>query len=220
MAESPYSSDTASGSLLVAWYSNCFSAAGSTSGFRNWQLFSSIDLCAVVSNYSYSLSNCCCNGVTFVVTVYGDFFGEPNSSPHEVSRGFISPKPPQIKKCDVWIYNFTWKFEFMRILSFMWTKKLTMHLPLGLPSHLSSLLLFLNDIAKKEKKQHKKSRKVHVGMEPQKPTKLDGNDTTTPSHHPYILCHLPPLTQVRFVFVCREGLWKAVGWVVVESIYV
>ena len=25
-----------------------------------------------------------------------------------------------------------------------------------------------------------------IGMEP---TKLDGNDTTTLSHHPYILCH-------------------------------
>ena len=47
--ESPYSSDTSS-SLLVAWYSNCFSAASSTSGFRNWWLFSSIDSYAVVSN--------------------------------------------------------------------------------------------------------------------------------------------------------------------------
>ena len=28
--ESPYSSDAASNSLLVAWYSNCFSAASST----------------------------------------------------------------------------------------------------------------------------------------------------------------------------------------------
>ena len=48
--ESPYSSDAASSSLLVAWYSNCFSAASSTSGFRNWWLFSSIDPYAVVSN--------------------------------------------------------------------------------------------------------------------------------------------------------------------------
>ena len=28
--------------------------------------------------------------VTFVVTVYEDFFGEPNSNPHEMSRGFIT----------------------------------------------------------------------------------------------------------------------------------
>ena len=41
---------TSSSSLLVAWYSNCFSAASSTSGFRNWWLFSSIDPYAVVSN--------------------------------------------------------------------------------------------------------------------------------------------------------------------------
>ena len=26
--------------------------------------------------------------VTFVVTVYGEFFGEPNSSPHKMSGGF------------------------------------------------------------------------------------------------------------------------------------
>ena len=48
--ESPYSSDAASSNLLVAWYSNCFSAGSSTSGFRNWWLFSSIDSYAVVSN--------------------------------------------------------------------------------------------------------------------------------------------------------------------------
>ena len=49
--ESPYSSNVASSSLLVAWYSNCFSAGSlSTSGFRNWWLFSSIDLYAVVSD--------------------------------------------------------------------------------------------------------------------------------------------------------------------------
>ena len=48
--ESPYSSDAASSSLLVAWYSNCFSVASSTSGFRSWWLFSSIDPYAVVSN--------------------------------------------------------------------------------------------------------------------------------------------------------------------------
>ena len=30
-----------------------------------------------------------CYYVTFVVTVYGEFFGEPNSSPHEMSGGFI-----------------------------------------------------------------------------------------------------------------------------------
>jgi len=28
--------------------------------------------------------------VTFLVTVYGEFFGKPNSSPHEMSGGFIS----------------------------------------------------------------------------------------------------------------------------------
>ena len=64
-----------------------------------------------------------------MVTVYGEFCGEPISSPHEVSAGFISLcakphltlalgfyevllgllNPPQIKKFDGWIDNFTWK---------------------------------------------------------------------------------------------------------------
>ena len=69
--------------------------------------------------------------------------------------------------------QFHWEaFEFMTILSFMW---LTMHLPLGLSSPLSSLLPFLNDITKRKKKATKTSHKkfserkqVHVGMEASK----------------------------------------------------
>ena len=38
------------------------------------------------------------------------------------------------------------------------------------------------------------------GWSPQKPTKLDRNDTTTLTRHPYILCHFA-VTQVCFVFV-------------------
>ena len=46
---------------------------------------------------------------------------EPNSSPHEVSRRFISPKLPQIKKCDVCMdLQFHLEaFKFMMIVSFM-----------------------------------------------------------------------------------------------------
>ena len=63
-----------------------------------------------------------------------------------------------------------------------------MHLPLGLPFHLSSLLPFLNDITKKGKKKQQKQvtkRKTSTFG------KKDGgiNDTTTLSHHPCILCH-------------------------------
>ena len=49
-----------------------------------------------------------------------------------------------------------------------------------------------------------------------KPTKLDGNDTTTLHTIPASCAILPPLTQIYFVcllVVCR-GLWKAVQWVV------
>ena len=56
-------------------------------------------------------------------------------------------------KFAVWIYNFTWKrLNFVSLefnLSSLWTKKFytiildnTMHLPLNLPSHISSLLPF------------------------------------------------------------------------------
>ena len=71
-----------------------------------------------------------------------------------------------------------------------------MHLSLGLPSHLSSFLLFLinnNNNNKKQQEQVTKKfserKQAHVGMEPSKPAKQDGNNTTTLSHHPYILCH-------------------------------
>ena len=51
-------------------------------------------------------------------------------------------------------------------------------------------------------------KQVHVGMEPYKTTtKLDGNDTTTLSHHPYILCHFAAAyTNMLCVFVsCVQG---------------
>jgi len=42
----------------------------------------------------------------------------------------------------------------------------------------------------KEKKTTETSHKMFSeGWKPQKPTKLDGNDTTTSTHHLYILCH-------------------------------
>ena len=51
---------------------------------------------------------------------------------------------------------------------------------------------------------------VHVGMEASKPTKQDGNDTITVSHHPYILCHLAT-TYTNMLSLCLF----VVGWVVV-----
>ena len=87
--ESPYSFDAAN-SLLVAWYSNC--SYSSTCGFRSWWLFSSIDpyMLWFQTNlgHSYSPPNCCCN-VSYDSIQCADM----NSSPHEVSGGFISPKP-------------------------------------------------------------------------------------------------------------------------------
>ena len=59
-------------------------------------------------------------------------------------------------------------------------------------------------------KKFSEGKQVHVGMEASKPTKLDGNDTTTLSHHPYILCHFATAcTNMICVF------FVVVGWVVV-----
>ena len=50
-------------------------------------------------------------------------------------------------------------------------------------------------------------------MEP----KLDGNDTTTLSHNPYILCHFAAYTNMCCVFVsCVQRVVEAVWWVVLE----
>ena len=55
-------------------------------------------------------------------------------------------------------------------------------------------------------------------MEPSKPAKLDGNDTTILSHHPYILCHFVNYLCLMWYisFCCRRGqlihvllLWMA-----------
>ena len=54
------------------------------------------------------------------------------------------------------------------------------------------------------------------GLNPHKPTKLDGNDTTILSHHPYILCHFVNYA-LCLLFVCIGGLWKALGWVMLHG---
>ena len=47
------------------------------------------------------------------------------------------------------------------------------------------------------------------GWKPQKPTKLDGNDTTTLSHHPYI-CHFAA-TYTNMLCVCQLRAEKGCG---------
>ena len=98
----------------------------------------------------------------------------------------------------------------MMILSFMWTKNSillsyfkTMHLLLGLPSNLPSLLPFLNNNTKKATEQVTKSflneNKRVRGWNPQKTTKLDGNDTTTLSLLFVYLQQLTTLNSSRHV---------------------
>ena len=62
------------------------------------------------------------------------------------------------------------------------------------------------------------------GWKSQKPTKLDGNDTTTLSHHPYILYHFATMHLHKYalsLFSCVqrrvvEGSWVGSGGCVVH----
>ena len=149
------------------------------------------------------------------MTVYGKFFNEPKIIAHTKWAGICKPackaslnpcaldfgfmrleallelQNPRIDKESV-MFGFTG--SFMMILSFMWTLSCFIdHASSPWPRlHLSSLLPFLNNKTKKRQEQVAKTfselKQAHVGMDPKKPTKLDGNDTTTLSLHPYILC--------------------------------
>ena len=59
-----------------------------------------------------------------------------------------------------------------------------------------------------------KIKHMYIGMEPKKPTKLDGNMTPQYFHTIPTPCAILP---TMFVFVScvhnRVTLWKAVGWV-------
>ena len=103
---------------------------------------------------------------------------------------------------EVWCMNLKFhleEFEFMMILSFMWTKKLTMCLPL--PPFFS--LTIPKRQYKKEKKatetSHKKfseGKQVHVGMEASKTNQTRWewhHNTFTPSLHlvPFCQLHTP-----------------------------
>ena len=48
-------------------------------------------------------------------------------------------------------------------------------------------------------------KQAHVGIEPSKPTKLDGNDTTILSHNPYILWHF-----VNWIQFCNRIPYQGV----------
>ena len=145
--------------------------------------------CQTDLDYSYSPSNCCCNSVLRLDTMWPLWWQCTES----ISVTLI-------------VVHMKWAEDFMMMISFMWTKKFyidfkTMHLLLGLPSYLSSFLPFLNNNTKKTKevghKRFSEWKKVHVAMEPSKTTKLHGNDTTTLSHHSYILCHLPTMHTTK-----------------------
>ena len=57
------------------------------------------------------------------------------------------------------------------------------------------------------------------GWNPQKPTKLDGNDTMIFSHHPYILCHLAnyALCFVLVRIYRRVTVWNGSAGCVVHA---
>ena len=78
------------------------------------------------------------------------------------------------------------------------------------PSHtnISRIILYNH-------KKFSEWKQVHVGIVPSKTNKLDWNDTTKLSQHPYILCHFADYALcLLVVFIGR--LRKAVGWVVLS----
>ena len=86
------------------------------------------------------------------------------------------------------------------ILSFMWTKQLTMHLSLGLLSHLSSLLPFLNDNTNKIKMQQKQVTKSFL-----KENKHIYRVGDIDSHLVWLVFRLPSLHVL--VFLQKTFLW-------------
>ena len=68
-------------------------------------------------------------------------------------------------------------------------------------------------------KKFSKGKQAHVGMERSKPTEQDGNNTTTHTHHPYILCHFANYVLCLLV-VCIGGLRKVVGRVLLCVVHV
>ena len=95
-----------------------------------------------------------------------------------------------------WGYVFQGKFcklnTLRLLLSPLWHKAA---LQLSL---LSVCLRMYHSNLYKSQKKFSKWKQVHVGQKRSKPAKQDGNDTTTHSHHPYILCHF---ANCVFVFV-------------------
>ena len=120
---------------------------------------------------------------------------------YEAFLGVLNPPDKE-----VWCLNLQFHleaFDFMTILSSLWTMYYhtvhTMHLPLGLPFHVSSLLPFLINYQKKKKQQEQVTKKfsewkqAHVGMEPSKTSQTRWerhHNTFTPSLHLVPFCQL------------------------------
>ena len=95
------------------------------------------------------------------------------------------------------IYNYFLFFVNNKVV-YIYTLQ-TMHLPLGLPSHLSSLLPFLKNKTKQQKKKEQVTKKfserkqAHVGIEPSKTNQTRWewhHNTFTPSLHLVQFCQL------------------------------
>ena len=117
---------------------------------------------------------------------------------YEALLGLLNP-PDEEVWCLDWQFHFK-AFEFMTILSsFYYHTVHTMHLPLGLPSHVTSLLPFLKSNTKNKKHQEQVTKKfsewkqVHVGMEPSKTNQTRWewhHNNFTPSLHLVPFCQL------------------------------
>ena len=59
-------------------------------------------------------------------------------------------------------------------------------------------------VVKQVKRSFLRENKCMQRWKPQKTTKLDGNDTTTLSHHPYILCHFTTICTNMLCVCCVQ----------------
>ena len=107
-------------------------------------------------------------------------------------EALLELQKPRIDKESL-MFGFTGSFmiilSLMRILSYL----PPCIFPLAFPP--TSLLSYHSQTTRQKNSRNKSQKsflnknKHMQGWNPKKPTKLDGNDTTTLSHHLYILCH-------------------------------
>ena len=124
--------------------------------------------------------------------------------------GFALAYKTPTEKCDVWIYDFTWKH--LKLWVFFVNKKFYVIIPyepciLGFDSPPTSLLYY-------QYKKKETTEQVHKGMEPAKPDGNDHHNTFTPSLHLVPFCQLcTPQTSLHYLAYTKWTRCSAVLYI-------